>query len=237
MDHLPYILTIWKVLKVSVRARFNYMSQLIEQFIFPVLKHLHISLFANTIVIWDKCNCAIGQIQLQKEQESCIGCVQKSHGLKHLCVFPSLLEFQPPPIFLPIELSYCIIAMHWNGSFPRIVFLSHSFPPLITIQQAQHTHRSNLFWPRTFDIVWIPLFICSETYWKYTLWAPRMLWTTLFSLSLSSSYFCFALHCTDFAPQRVRGICKRISSDAVQMDLSPNKSQVCLFRSDITKSS
>ena len=187
-------------------------------------------LLANTIVTWDKYNCSICHIPLQCD-------LSWLTGLKHLCVFPSLLEFQPPPIFLPIELSYCIIAMHWNGSFPRIVFLSHSFPPLITIQQAQHTHRSNLFWPRTFDIVWIPLFICSETYWKYTLWAPRMLWTTLFSLSLSSSYFCFALHCTDFAPQRVRGICKRISSDAVQMDLSPNKSQVCLFRSDITKSS
>ena len=187
-----YILTIWKVLKVSVRARFNYMSQLIEQFIFPVLKHLHISLFANTIVIWDKCNCAIGQIQLQKEQESCIGCVQKSHGLKHLCVFPSLLEFQPPPIFLPIELSYCIIAMHWNGSFPRIVFLSHSFPPLITIQPAQHWHRSNVFghfsWYTPFHFFWEILKITHGK--KYTLWAPGMLWNTF----LSNSYFCFALH-------------------------------------------
>ena len=67
-----YILTIWKVLKISVRGRFDDMSQLIEQFIFPGLKPLHISLFANTIVTWDKCNCAIGQIQLQKNERAVV---------------------------------------------------------------------------------------------------------------------------------------------------------------------
>ena len=55
--------------------------------------------------------------------------VWKSHVLKYLYVFLSLLEFQLPPIFLPIELSYCIIAMHLNGSFPPIVF-PKSFAPI-----------------------------------------------------------------------------------------------------------
>ena len=77
-----------------------------------------IFLLANTIGIWDKFNCATGQIQLQKNKKAAFG---KVTILSIYACFRAFLEFQPSPIFLPIELSYCIIAMHWNGSFPPTV--------------------------------------------------------------------------------------------------------------------
>ena len=167
----------------------------------------------NTVVLSDKYHCNV----------SC-------HGLKHLWVFPSLLEFQPSPIFLPIELSYCIIAMHWNGSFPRIVFPSHSFPPLITIQPAQHWHWFYVFWHFSwytpFHFFWEILKITHDK--KYTLWAPGMLWNTCLFYPTAT----FVLPYT-FRFCSSEGISQRISCDAVQMDLSPNKSPVCLFQSDI----
>ena len=42
-----------------------------------------------------------------------------------ICHFPCEVR----SIFLAIELSYCIIAMHLNGSFSRIVFHHYSFAP------------------------------------------------------------------------------------------------------------
>ena len=88
----------------------------------------------STCISSCKYNYYMGQIHLRQWTYPIAVCkahwrVWKSHVLKYLYVFLSLLEFQLPPIFLPIELSYCIIAMHLNGSFPPIVF-PKSFAPI-----------------------------------------------------------------------------------------------------------